>query len=265
MIDFFLPIGVVELLLVVLGHTKGFVCIRVLAVVTFDKVYKLVASHYFLRLVLLTDGNTTIIAYLRTRALATFLRGDDDDTIGTTATIDSSCRSIFKYCETFNVGRVHHREGVGKTFHTLVVHGQTINHNQRIIGSIQRRTTTDANSCTCTRSSTACGHIDTRDFTLNHILSVDNNTLILLIWLDGSHRTSHVVLLCNTITDDNRFVQTIFYLFQYDVKRLAFPFHFETLIADIRDTENLPLLDSFYCEVTFGVYCCTVGRTFHNH
>ena len=264
-IDFFLPIGVVELLLSIFHHTQGFVGVRTFSIVGLHELYKLIPRHHLLHTALLVDRHTSVVAHLQLSTFAAFLGGDDDYTIRTTATIDSSCRSIFKHREALNVSRVYHREGVRKTLHTLVVHGQTVDNDQRIIRSIQRRTTTNADGCTSTRSTATCGNVHTGNFTLDHVLCIHHKTLILFIGLNGCHRTCHIVLLGNTITDDNSFTETIIRFFQYNIESLTFPFHFLTFVANIRNTEGLPHFNSFDGEITCFINGCTVSRTFHHY
>ena len=70
--------------------------------------------------------------------LRAFFGIDDDDTVGSTATVDSGSRSIFEDGESLDISRVNHREGVGSTLDTVVIHSQTIDDDQRVVGSIQR-------------------------------------------------------------------------------------------------------------------------------
>ena len=96
-----------------------------------------IAIHHVKRLLTHTDGSATGIRDCGLGVLASFLGCDNDDTIRTTATIDSSSRSILQNVERLNVLRIDHRKGVGKTLHTFVIHCQTINNNQRVVRGIQ--------------------------------------------------------------------------------------------------------------------------------
>ena len=46
-------------------------------------------------------------------------------------------------------------------------------------------------------------NVNTSYLTGNHVLCTYLYTLIHVVWLDSSHRTSKVVLLCTAVTDDN--------------------------------------------------------------
>ena len=81
--------------------------------------------------------HVAVVAHLGRRALAALLRGDDDDTVGAAATIDGGGRGILQDGEALDVVRVDHGEGVGQTLHTLVVHGQTVDDDKRVVAGIE--------------------------------------------------------------------------------------------------------------------------------
>ncbi len=82
-IDFVLPVGVGEMLhAVVVGPAEGPVSVAVLAVEVFHELGERGAVHHVERVLLHGDGHVARIAHLRCLlALASLLRGDDDDTV----------------------------------------------------------------------------------------------------------------------------------------------------------------------------------------
>ena len=79
-------------------------------------------------------GDTTVVAhsYLATDAL---LRGDDNDAIRSTATIDSGSRSILQHGERLDIVRVNRAQNIANTTDTSVIHINTIEDDQRVVGS----------------------------------------------------------------------------------------------------------------------------------
>ena len=131
-------------------------------------------------LVFLLDGRYSDIAIVgngRSLTCTSLLGGDDDDTIRSTRTIDGCCRSILQYSKALDIVRVNHRQRVTHTTHTIVVNSQTINHIERLVGSIQRGTATDANLSTCTRFTTFSQYVHTGNLTYQHIRGTTCDTL----------------------------------------------------------------------------------------
>ena len=69
-----------------------------------------------------TERHVSIVGNSRLHAFAAFLGRDNDDTIGSTATINSCGRSVFQYRKAFNIGRVYQVQRVGHTLHTIIIH-----------------------------------------------------------------------------------------------------------------------------------------------
>ena len=131
-VDLVLPVGV--------GFAQGCQSLF-LAGIAFinlgNKVAVLVSVHDLNALFLLAPGHTTVVGNARTLSAAAFLGGDDDDTVRTTATIDGGCRGVLEDVEALDVLGVDDGQTIGETFHTLVVHGHTVDHDQRVVAGVQ--------------------------------------------------------------------------------------------------------------------------------
>ena len=204
-----LPVGV--------GCTQCAISLTVFAIQSFNVCTELVSAKNINRVLLLADGYATRVRNGRLLTLATLLGCNDDDTVRTTGTVDSSCRSILQDTERLNILWVYYRKEVRKTLYTIVVHCQTIDNDQWVVRSVQGRTTTNTDLGTTTRSTVVAGNVYTGNLTCKHILCVDNHTLVLRVRLDRSNRTCQVVLFCYTITDDYDFVQRLRVILQGDV------------------------------------------------
>ena len=97
-VDLILPVGVLL--------TQGFHG-SVVAVITLVQIAhelaELVTIHDVDRLLLHAHSHVTIIGNTGALTATAFLGGDDDDTIATTATIDSGGRSVLQHVEALDV------------------------------------------------------------------------------------------------------------------------------------------------------------------
>ena len=149
----------------------------------------------------------TIVRHMRTGIFASLLSRDDDNAIRGTRTIDGGSRCVLQHREGFNIVRIYQCECIGWAFKAFVIQGKTINYNQWVILSIQRRATTNTNRCGTTRSATTAHHINTCHLALNHILSWSLQAMVLIIRFDSCYWTRQVIFLSCTITNNHSFIQ----------------------------------------------------------
>ena len=198
-IDFVLPVCV--------SVAKEFGGVRILAVVALDEVCIFCCVEEVEFLCCYRIRNVSVVRDARSLIATTFLCSDDDDTVRAAATVDGSSGSVLEDGERLNIVRVDHRERVRKTFHALVVHSETVDDDERVIRCVERRAATDADCCASARGTRTCRDANTGNLTLNHVLCVSDETVVLLVRLESSDRTCEVVLLRYTVTDDNDFVE----------------------------------------------------------
>ena len=257
-IDLVLPVGV--------GSAQSLVGIGAFAIVGLHKLTEGIAVHHVDGLVLLAHGDVAVVGHLGLHAGTALLGGDDNDTVRTAAAIDGRGRSVLEHSETFDVGRVDHRERIGKSLHAAVVHRQSINDDERVVGGVERRTATDADAGTGTGATAVGRDVHTGNLALNHVLGIDHNALVLFVGLDGRHRTGHVAFLRHAITDDHSLTEGVVNLFEHDVQRTALPLHLLAFIADVGDAEGGSGLNIFEYETAIVVHDHdTIVRTFHLH
>ena len=127
-VNFFLPIGV--------GCAQCLCGIAACSVFLRNEIAIFIAVHQFERVALNTNGYTTIIAHLRSHTLATLLRGDDDNTIRTARTVDGRGRGVFQNVERLDVLGINHRQGVRQTLHAILVHGNSVDNDKRIVRGV---------------------------------------------------------------------------------------------------------------------------------
>ena len=157
-------------------------------------------------------------------ALLTLLGSDDDDTIGSTATIDRSRCSILEHLNALDVITiefVHTRLG-----------WHTINNIKRII-VVQRTDTTNTYGGSSRRRTVSC-NIHTRNAALK---SLDRVVLVLLGYLinaDYRDGTCQVGLALSGITSNNYLVEQLGIFFENDAQTLG-SLHHLSLIPHKRD------------------------------
>ena len=106
---------------------------------------ELVRSQHLCSIGERTDRHVTGIAYFGFAAFRTFLGGNKDDTIGSTGTVDSGSGSVLEDGEALDIVRVDHGEWVRYTLNTILIHSETIDDDQRAVGSVKGSTTTNSN------------------------------------------------------------------------------------------------------------------------
>ena len=199
-IDFILPvrIGSTQLAVSVIIFTFPYF---------FYKSAKFVTIHHVERFLYITKRNITIVRHTRFGTCLPFFGSNDDNTIGCTRTIDSSCRSIFQHRKALNVIRIHHRQRIGQALYAIIVHSQTVNYNQRIIFGRKRRTATYANRSAPPRSTTIGNDAYTGYLTGHHILCVRGQAFVQFIWFDSCYGTGSIIFFHSTVTDYHYFIQ----------------------------------------------------------
>ena len=86
--------------------------------------------------------DVTIISYSRALLLITFISSDDDDTVGTTRTVDSGSRGIFQDVHVLDVVRIDVADATCER--------NTVEYDQWVIAGCQGTCTTDTNLHGCT-------------------------------------------------------------------------------------------------------------------
>ena len=127
-VNFFLPIGV--------SCAQCLCGIAACSVFLRNEIAVFVTIHQLKRVALNANGYTTIIAHLRSHTLAALLRGDDDNTVRTTRTVDGRCRSVLQNVERFNILGVNHRQGVRQTLHAILVHGDSVDNDKGVVRGV---------------------------------------------------------------------------------------------------------------------------------
>ena len=161
---------------------------------------------------------------------ASGLGGNQDDTVGTTGTVDGGSRSVFQYVDGSDVfGRyggevafdtVYQDKRVGVTRHGI----DTTQHDGRRFGRVTRRVS-DA---------------QTGNLTFYQFGCVGNLTSRKVFCLDGGYGTGHIAFALRTVTDDDYFVHHLGVFFQLD-DLAGFYFaclYLNGLVADVADDQR---------------------------
>ena len=122
--DFILPVG--------RGFTQRIGLKAVFAKLLDYKITKVFRLHHINRIRFRTDRERTTVVYLHTSRLP-FLSGNDNDTIGSTRTVDSSSRGIFQNRKRLDVIGMNCRERVAHTLDLGVIDRHSVNNDQRIV------------------------------------------------------------------------------------------------------------------------------------
>ena len=223
LVDLTLPVGVVDLLLAALIDTEVGFGSRVLAVEFTDQVGDPLGVEQAVVLGDRVHGTGEVSGHVRHVAagLGALLRGDHDDTVGCTGTVDGGGRSIFQHGEALDVFRVDGRKRIGHTADAVVRHRQTVNHDERVVGRIEGGAATDTDRRTGTRHTGTGGDDHTGALATQEVSRRRDDTLVDFVSLDGRNRAGHVALLDRTVTDDDHFVQEFLVILEEDASSLS--------------------------------------------
>ena len=162
------------------------------------------------------EVHIAIIGNLGGSALITLSCSDDDDTVGTTGTVDSSGGSIFQDVHRLDIGGVDIRK--------LSHEGDSVEHDQRVVGSTQRALTTDTDLHFLTRLGRGLCHEHTSNTTLEGLCGIGSCNLVQFLTTYIGHRTSNGLTTLGTVTDHHHLVQAVSFFFQdnRDVRLAAY-------------------------------------------
>ena len=221
----------------------------------------LISWQYVEILWLCTNGKATIIRYLC--PTASLLCRNNDNTIWTTRTVDGCCRSIFQYVKRLNILWINKRQRVGNTLNTRLIHCHTINNNQWIIRSIQRRATTNTDCGASARSTTIACDAHTSNFTRKHILRINNEAFVLTIRLQSRYRSCKVTFLHSSITNNNHLIHLLcLVIFKYNNHTIGCC-HLLLLITNVRNRQRCTWLyidSKVTIKVSYSAIGCSVDK-----
>ena len=142
-------------------------------------------------------------------ALGTLLRGDDDNAVGSTGTVDGGRRGILEDGEGLDVFRVDGGQRVAHAGDAVIGNGQAVDDVQRVVGGIQGCAATDTDRSAGARHTGTRSDDDTRALAAEEVGRGRDDTLVDFVGLDGRDGTGEVTLLDGTITDDDDFVEEV--------------------------------------------------------
>ncbi len=181
-----------------------------------------------------------------------------DYTICTTRTIDSCSRTIFQYGNGLDIRLCQI---------TQISSRHTINHNQRTVTSLQRRSSTHLNTTTLIRvsSGNTINH-DSGYFSIHHLHRIIHGTSQKIFATYTRNCRSQILLHRRTITDHHYFLQVLCVFLQCNIKGcLTFYRHFQCLKTDIRDLQYSIIRYIFNSKCTVHIGNVTDRCSFDDH
>ena len=175
----------------------------------------------------------TRVVHLALTRLTT-LGSNQDDTVRSLRTIDSSRSSILQYRDRFDIVRID------------VVHGRfnTI-HNHHRIGNVESTCTTYTDSTVVgTWLTTTLSNSHTRKQTLQTGRNRSNRTAFDQLVVHISYRTGQVSLLLSTVTYNNHFFQVHVVFLQDYVQSLTVVLHFLSNVTYVRNLQDCTFLNA---------------------
>ena len=141
---------------------------------------------------------------LRLAGLA-FFCGDDNHTIGGTATVDGRCGSVLEDGEALDVLGSYHRQGAQRTIG--VVHRHSVDYNQRVIGGIERSAATYADAGAGSGVTAVGGNYHAGACAYQQVVGVSGKSGLYFVGLDNGYATGGILFLHCTITYNDEVLQ----------------------------------------------------------
>ncbi len=153
------------------------------------------------------------------------LGGDDDDTVGTTRTVDGRGRSVFQNVHRLDVGGVEIERRT--IFHA-------VDQDERVVACEERTGPAQVDVELAARLTRGLREVHARHFGLHGLHGVGGSHVFQVARLDGGNRACEVALLLHGIADDHQFVKVLVVFFHRDVEaRLSGHAYFLFAVAHI--------------------------------
>ena len=189
--------------------------------------------------------------------LHSLVGSNHDNTIGTTRTIDSCCRSILKDVHSLNIVRINIADCSCKW--------NTIKNNKWVVAGCQRTRTTYTNLHWSTWLRRSLHHLYTSNTSLKSICYITSRNLTKHIALYWSYGTSYSLLTLSTITNYNNIIKNTTFFFKiYANKRLIANDNFLSNIAYIRNHKGWAW-SNIQVEVTINIGNNTIWCALHHY
>ena len=207
-VDLVLPVGV--------GIAQGCHCVGIVGIVGSEELSEGIGAEHVDLLGHGLHRTGHVDVHARLRASLTLLRGNENHTVRSTATIDGGGRSILQDGERLDVVRVDGVQHV-TTADACSADRQTVDDDQRVVRGRKRRAATDADGTAGTRRTTVGRDLHTRGLTLQQIGGRRCQTLVQLVGFYRHHRTRCITFLYRTVTDDHHVFQQLGIVLEHDV------------------------------------------------
>ena len=177
------------------------------------------------------EAHVAVVAHVCRSTHRTLISGDDDDTVGTTGTVDGSGGSILQDVDALDVAWANIAE--------LTHEWDTVEHDERVVAGREGTLTTDANLHFLTWLCRSLRHQHTSDTSLECLSCVGGSNLIQFLTTDVGNRTRHSFAALGTITNHHHLVDVVAVLLHHDVELVTCAHaHFSGHIAEVGNDEH---------------------------
>ena len=181
---------------------------------------------------------------------------DDNYTVCTLRTVNSSSRSILQYVHRSNVTRRNIRNRTNR---------HTIHDIKRVIALRQRSTTTNADLHIGIRTTFCSGNRHTGQLTLQSLCCARHRNILQLVSAYRSYRCNHVTFLGSTVTGNYYLFQYFCIFLQHYIHYIAGDVQLLGCHTDVREHKHFCIIWYFKGVITVEIRHCTNSGTFHEH
>ena len=173
-----------------------------------------VSVHHFHLLWYSLPAIAAVVSNLSLTGLSA-LCSDDDNTVGTTCTVDSRCRSILKNVERLDVVRVD------AGCYRSILNWESVDDIERSVGLCQWVVTTDGDVHLSTRHTFAWRYVNTGNTSTKSLVDWWHRSVGELAYVSLGNRTRKVALANRLIAHNYDFAKSLLVFFQYDLHYLT--------------------------------------------
>ena len=154
----------------------------------------------------------------RLLAVGALLGRDDDDAVRCTRAVDCGRCGILQDGHALDVVRVDERQEVATAAHAAAhLHRHTVEHDERVVGGIERCTSTDSDCAAGRWRSAAVHDLHAAHLAVDELLGRIDDALVEVLAAHARHRTCQVALALHAVADDDGLLQDSLVLLQLNL------------------------------------------------
>ena len=204
-VDLILPVGVGR------AEQEG-----IFGMILVHRLAELVAAHHVEGGDVLLGADAAVVGHLD-RAAAAFLRGDDDDAVGSAGAVDGGRGGVLQHGEALDVVGVDRGERIAHAGTAFTGHGHAVDDDERVVVGGKGCGAADADRGAVTGLSGSGHDMQTGDLAHEGLARRGDRAAVDFVVLDGDDGARHIAFLHGAVADDHDLVEELVVLKEGDM------------------------------------------------